>query len=358
MDEKILKCDRWLDRSGPQEGVVMSTRARYARNLPAVPFPRRAREADLRSVFERVSRAVDHNSEFAGGYRFAMSSLAEEERQYLREARLISAEMEKTPRHRGLFVSADMRQGVMVNEEDHLRLYALEAGFRPYEALQQVIELETALARDLPFAFSPKFGYLTACTTNTGTGLRVSALVHLPGLSLLQQMRGIVGWLRREGMTARGFYGENTENHGGFFQVSNEVTLGRDERQIVDTFSQVIEHIIDQESEARQRLARQSPVEDRIWRACGILSHARLVSTNEAMELLALVRLGIDMHVIHHIPHAELNKLVVAIQPAHVRAGVAILARESGYQGQAESEEEVRDRARAQILRQRFRGAV
>jgi protein arginine kinase len=355
MDEKILKCDQWLERNGPREAVVVSTRARYARNFPKVPFPPRAREHDLSAVLERVGAAVDHQADFAGGYRFYLNELSELERQYLREAHLISADMEKQPRHRALFLSANLREGIMVNEEDHLRLFALEAGLRAHEALRQIMELEAALARELPFAFSPRFGYLTSCTTNTGTGLRVSALLHLPALSITGKIRELFQPLHARGMTWRGFYGENTENFGGFFQVSNEVTLGRDEEQIVEMFLQSVERIIDAEEEMRQELSTNAQLIDRVWRAYGILTHAQLMSTREAMELLAFVRLGIDMRLFRHLTHGEIHALFVAIQPGHIRA--RIQRSRNDVDGEEFTEEE-RDRARAQLLRERLRGSA
>lgn len=355
MDERVFHCDRWLERTGPREGVVVSTRARYARNFAKIPFPRRAREADLRAVLDRVATAVDHQAEFAGGYRFYMADVSELERQYLREAHLISPEMEKTPKHRALFLSANLREGIMVNEEDHLRLFALEPGLRPYEALHQIIDLEFALSRELPFAFSMRFGYLTSCTTNTGTGLRLSALLHLPALSLTRQIRELLGGLHERGMTWRGFYGENTENVGGFFQISNEVTLGKDENQIVEIFLSTVEGIIEAEEKVRQELSTNTRVLDQIWRAYGILTHARLMSTREAMELLAVLRLGVDMKLFRQLSHADIHRLFVAIQPSHVRAHLLL---SGGGREEREATEEERDRARAQLLRERLRGAA
>jgi protein arginine kinase len=303
-------------------------------------------------VLERVAKVVDHQPEFAGGSRFYMADLSEIDRQYLREVHLISPEMEKLPKHRALFLSADLREGIMVNEEDHLRVYALEPGLRPYEALQQVIDLEKSLARELPFAFSPQFGYLTSCITNTGTGLRVSALVHLPALSIVNKMRHVVEWLRSQGMTVRGFYGEHTENHGGFYQISNEVTLGKDERQIVEIFSHAMEEIIEREERARRELVSNPQLEDRVWRAYGILTHARLISTSEAMELLALLRLGVLADFFPRLTHAELNRLAVAVQPSHIRAYVMTHGPTSE---EHDIREEERDRVRAQLLRERLR---
>ncbi len=353
MNDELWKCDRWLERSGPAEAVVMSTRARLARNMPSVPFPRQAREVDLLSVLDRVSRAMETNPGLAGGPSFFMTHLAEHERQYLREAHLISAEMEKTPKHRALFLSPDVRQGVMVNEEDHLRIYALEAGFCPHEVLQQAIDLEKTLAREIPFAFSPQFGYLTACVTNTGTGLRVSALLHLPGLSIVGKMQELIEGLRSHGMIARGFYGEHTDNRGGFFQISNEATLGRSEQEIVEAFAGVVQEIIEREEEARQQLFSNPQLEDRVWRAYGILSYMRMVTSAEAMELLALLRLGVEMRIVRQITHADINKLAVLIQPSHIRSMLS--ASQEPPEGETFSEAQ-RDRARARLLRERLRG--
>jgi len=352
-DPKIIESDRWLERVGPREEVVLSTRARYARNFPKVAFPRRAKESDLRAVLDRVAEAIDHCAEFAGGYRFFLANISELGRQYLRENHLVSPEMEKSPKNRGLFLSRDIRLAVMVNEEDHLRMYALEPGFRPYEALQEVIDLETALSKELPFAFSPRFGYLTSCTTNTGTGLRISVMLHLPALSISRSVRGVLDSLHNLGMTARGFYGENTENHGGFFQISNEVTLGKSEREIVDMFSAVAEQIIERERQMRRELLENNrlQVEDQVWRAYAILTHARLLSTKEAMELLALLRLGVDAGFFPHISHTEINKLAVAVQPSHIRAA---LINATGDDEERKFSDEERDQARAALLRKRL----
>lgn len=349
MDERFQNSDMWLDRSGPEEHVVVSSRARYARNFPRVPFPMRARPEELQGVIERVTEAIGRNPAFAGGLCFNLTQIKPVERNYLKENHLISAEMEKAAEHRAIHLSADVKLAVMVNEEDHLRMYALEAGFQPCEALNSVVTLESEMNRELGFAFSPKYGFLTACPTNTGTGLRASVMLHLPALVMTKRMGEIVKSLPQFGLTVRGFYGENSENMGDFFQVSNEVTLGKSEAEIVQALSKVAEQVIEREEHARRQLFEQnrSYVDDEIWRAFGTLTNARLMTSSEAVQLLSKLRLGIDRGYLGGLRHAQLNKLIVEIQPGHLQYG------EGASAGTVE-----RDELRAGLLRKRLEKAA
>lgn len=321
MEDKLRQSDKWLDRQGPEEHIVVSSRARYARNLPRVPFPMRARPEELRHVVERVSEAIEKNARFEEGNSFSLSQIKGFERSFLKENHLISVEMEKGGENRSLFLSNDVKLAVMVNEEDHLRIFALEPGFQPFEALTSLMTLEDQLERELHFAFSPKYGYLTACPTNTGTGLRASVMLHLPALAMTKRLPELIKSMPQFGLTVRGFYGENSENMGDFFQISNEITLGKSEKEIVQTLNSVVEQVIEREEQGRRLLFEQNShlVEDEVWRAYGLLTQARVMTTQEAVQLLSKLRFGIDRGYFGKLRHTDLNKLVIEIQPGHLQ---------------------------------------
>jgi protein arginine kinase len=343
--DPFRRSDAWLDRGGPEDHIVVSSRARYARNLPRVPFPMRARQEELQGVVGRARDAIRESGFFRDGMEFSIPDIKPIERNYLKENHLISSEMEKGGDNRAIFVSADVKLAVMVNEEDHLRMVALEGGFQPHEALNGVMVLEDSLSRVLPFAFSQKFGYLTACPTNTGTGLRASVMLHLPALSMLKKMPELVKSMPQFGLTVRGFYGENSENMGDFFQVSNEVTLGRSEQEIVDILTKVTEQIVEKEEQARRHLFDQNRavVEDEVWRSYGMLTHARVMTSQEAVQLLSKLRFGIDRGFFPGMSHSRLNRIIIEIQPGHLQ-----------YLGGGAASSEARDIMRADLLRKRL----
>lgn len=339
---RLRASDTWLDRKGPEDHVVVSSRARYARNFTGIPFPLRARTAELRTVVEKIAAAVERTPQFAGCLHFDLTAIRPVERNYLKENHLISKELEKGGEGRCLYVSRDIRHAVMVNEEDHIRMYVLAAGFQTAEVLNEVIALEDELARELAFAFSPRFGYLTACPTNTGTGLRASVMVHLPALTMMRQAADVFKPLPQHGVTVRGFYGESSEHMGDFFQISNEVTLGKTEVEIVTLLTSIVEDVIEKEEQARRVLFDQNRrrVDDEVWRAYGVLTNARIIASQEAVSLLSKLRFGIDRGYFPELTHTALNKLVIAVQPGHLL-----------FEDAAPRSTEERDIARADLLR-------
>lgn len=341
--EEIIRSDRWLDRRGPDEHVVVSSRARYARNLPKVAFPMRARMEELSSIVERVGAAVREVDAFQNGLTFNLSEMPSSYRHFLKENHLISSEMEKGGPYRLIFLSEDLTMAIMVNEEDHLRLFALEPGFQLTQVLNHLFSLEQALENHLEFAYSQKYGFLTACPTNTGTGLRASVMLHLPALAYSRQLAEMVKLLPHNGLTIRGPYGENSENFGDLFQVSNEVTLGRDETEIVETLSTIVERIIAAEEEARRDVLESKllEVEDKVWRAWGVLTNARLITGQEAIQNLSQLRAGVDRGFLPGLSHGDLNQLLIQVQRGHVQV------RHGGEEGD-------RDAARARYLRKRL----
>ena len=344
----LEKADEWLCAEGaPNAGVVVSSRARYARNLTDHPFAPRAKAAELAEISAKIERAVRASAKTADFIRLAISDLDPQERHYLVESHLISAEMEKGGEGRMAFFSPDIRLSVLVNEEDHLRLQRLEAGLRLHEVLEALNALDDLLRGGLEYAYHEQFGYLTACPTNVGTGLRVSVMLHLPALVMTNTVEEIIQYVPQFGFTVRGFYGENSEYLGDFFQISNEVTLGKTEDRICTELERVVLQIIEREESARTRLFEEKriKVEDTLWRSFGALTNSRMVSSRDALQMLSHLRLGIEQGLFAGLTHAQLNRLMIDVQPAHLQ-----------FVEKAALGEEARDVARATFLRRRLTG--
>jgi protein arginine kinase len=344
MTDGVQKTDVWLSRKGPEEHVVISSRARYARNLPKLPFPLRASSDELQNIASRVREAVQATDTFSEGLTFDLANVPAIERNYLKESHLISTEMEKGATSRLIYLDQGVTLAVMVNEEDHLRMYAIETGFQLASVLQRLVVLEDNLAAKIHFAFSHQYGYLTACPTNTGTGLRASVMLHLPALVISKQITEMLKGLATPGLTVRGFYGENSEFIGDFFQISNEITLGLSEEEIMLRLTTKVEQFIEREEQARRALFEKNAVtiDDDIWRAWGTLKNARMIESQEAVRHLSRLRLGIDRNYFGALTHAELSKLVVEVQPGHLQVV------------HGESSSERRDVLRAELLRARL----
>jgi protein arginine kinase len=262
---------------------------------------------------------------------YRLDRLDRSERQLLHERHLVSKELagldaEARVRSAAAVLIQD-RLGLMVNEEDHLRLQGLHSGFALEATYQEVDRLDTELGQRVGFAFHPEFGYLTSCPTNVGTGLRASVLIHLPGLVLTKEISKVLQGLAQVGLTFRGLYGEGSEVVGNFFQLSNQTTLGSSEHELLDHLGKMVRQVIDYEEQARKVLLRDAPavIEDKVWRAYGLLRYARSLSFDEAMNLLSGVRLGVGVGLIADVSMYTLNKLLVYTQPAHlaVVAGLA-----------------------------------
>ncbi len=316
----------WLDASGPKPTIVLSTRIRLARNLRGIPFSQRSRDADRTAVLERVTEAAAASERLAGAVTFRLDQLERPDRQLLHERHLVSKELagldrEARPRP-GAALLAQGAVGVMVNEEDHLRLHGMRSGFDLEDAYAAVEAVDADLGRLLPFAFHPEFGYLTSCPTNAGTGLRASVLIHLPGLVLTKEINKVLQGLSQVGLTFRGLYGEGSEVVGNFFQLSNQTTLGKGEGELVDQLGKIVRQVIEYEEQAREVLLKTAPeeMEDKTWRAYGLLKHARRLTFEETMNLLSGVRLGVGLNLLPGPSVYTLNKLLIFTQPAHLAA--------------------------------------
>ncbi|MEP7067305.1 MAG: protein arginine kinase [Gemmatimonadota bacterium] len=343
----------WLDASGDHSGIVLSTRVRLARNLEGFAFPGRARDGERLRILARVREAVEGSPHLRRNLLVRVDELGSEDRLLLHERHLISKELAgldtQHPVRSGAAVFLGDGIGVMVNEEDHLRLQTLRSGFNLADAFADMQRIDEELGERIPFAFHEEFGFLTSCPTNTGTGLRASALIHLPGLVLTKEINKTLAGLQQIGFTYRGLYGEGSEVVGNFFQISNQTTLGRSEEEIIDKLLQVLSTVIAREEEARRVLLRDAGyiIEDKLWRAYGTLRYARSLTFDEAMNFLSGVRLAVGLKLITGLSVYTLNKLLIFSQAAHL----------SHAEGRLLSESEA-NLARARYVRQALAAEV
>jgi protein arginine kinase len=314
----------WLDASGPESDIVLSTRIRLARNLQGRPFTIRASQAELQAVLDDVTVAAKETSVLRDAVLYRIDLLDPFDRALLHERHLISKELAGLELRGGARFGTGLLTtgglGVMINEEDHLRLQTLESGFALESAFPAIERIDTDLGARLQVAFHPEFGYLTACPTNAGTGLRASVLIHLPGLVLTKEIGKVLQGLSQIGLTFRGMYGEGSEVIGNFFQLSNQTTLGKSEEELVDHLGKMVSQVLEYETQAREILQREAPtvIEDKVWRAYGRLRYARILSFEETMNLLSGVRLGVGLNLISEVSVYTLNKLLIFTQPAHL----------------------------------------
>ena len=343
--ELVDNAARWLSGEDDAEGMVVSCRARLARNLSASPFAPKATLDDQERVIERVLGAAQRSRQLGNAAFFKMNVLQGNERQLLVERHLISPALADSKGQRGVLFSSDESLSVMINEEDHLRLQAVLPGLQAQAAWQQVDALDDDLGGALDYAHSAQWGFLTACPTNTGTGLRVSVLIHLPALVLTEDMERVMRGLTQMTFTVRGFYGEGTNALGNLFQISNQSTMGVSEEEIVEKLAEVTRQIMEHEREAQTALLKEasSQVEDKVWRAYGLLAHARVLSSQEFMNLLSAVRLGRSLGLMGKMSSGFINQLMIITQPSHLQAEAGV-----------DLSPEERDVRRADVVRRRL----
>lgn len=314
----------WLIGSGEHAGIVLSSRIRLARNLAGFAFPTRAREGERLRVMHQVRTAAQRLAGLQDAAFVRVDECTPLERQVLHERHLVSRELAGldrgglAPTGAAVLVAGDA--GLMVNEEDHLRLQVFRSGFDIPGALAEAERLDRELSSAVPYAAHHEFGFLTACPTNTGTGLRASVLIHLPGLVLTQEIGKVLQGLQHMGLTYRGLYGEGSEVLGNLFQISNQTTLGRTEADLADQLVRVVRRVIEREEEARGVLARDAGyiIEDKLWRAYGTLRHARNLPAEESMNLLSGLRLAAGLSLLDGLSVYTLNKLLIFSQSAHL----------------------------------------
>ncbi|WP_265446489.1 protein arginine kinase [Acetivibrio straminisolvens] len=340
--------NEWYMQIGPESDVVMSTRVRIARNFNGIPFPSKMQREDGKLIIKKVKEAIFGRSSAIGdNFKFIdIHELTPVQRQVLVEKHLISPDLAESRIESGVIISAEENISIMINEEDHLRIQCLSAGLQLDDTWNLCNKIDNLLEESIDYAFDEKFGYLTCCPTNLGTGIRTSVMLHLPALTMTGYIKGILEICSKLGIAVRGLYGENSEASGNMYQISNQVTLGLTEGEIISNINNIAKQIIDQERALRKQLYKQNSFrfEDRIFRSLGLLSNARIISSEEGLKLLSDVRLGVDMGIITDIDIRKLNEIQLLVQPANLQESV----------GRPLNPEE-RDIKRAETIRNRLK---
>lgn len=345
LDDLINQTGEWLMAKGPNSDIVISSRIRLARNLNNFPFTNRANKKESSEILSLVKKSIETGDYLKDSLILNMADLNNVDRQFLLERHLISREHTLEPDSKAVVIGEREVSAIMINEEDHLRIQVVQSGFNLREAWVLIDKIDNELAQKLDFAFSPVWGYLTACPTNTGTAMRASVMLHLPSLVMTKQINRVLQAITKLMLTVRGLYGEGTEAMGNFYQISNQVTLGYSEEDTIDNLERIIRQIIGHEQNARANLLARNAnlLKDRIWRAYGTLKNAYIINSAETAEFLSLVRLGVDIGAIKDLSMQDVNELFILIQPAHLQK----------LEGKALSSNE-RDAKRAELLRQRL----
>jgi protein arginine kinase len=337
----------WMKGEGPDSDIVISSRIRIARNLNAFSFPMLASNQHSKEVLDQVSEVLnsDDLSSISAFEFIPLTELNELEKKVLVEKHLISPNLANEARNGAVILSENESISIMVNEEDHLRIQCIFPGFQIKEAWELANQIDDVFEAHVDYAFDEKRGFLTSCPTNVGTGIRASVMIHLPALVLTQQINRILSAITQVGLAVRGIYGEGSEAIGNLFQISNQITLGQSEEEIIDNLYSVARQLIEHEKAARAKLLEESQprIMDRVKRSYGILSHAAIMDSKEAAQRLSDVRLGVDLGLINDVPANIMNELVVMTQPGFLQQ----------YAGGKLTSEE-RDIRRAEMIRERL----
>jgi protein arginine kinase len=342
----LYKNVNWLNPEGEYSDVVISSRVRLARNLYEFPFRHLAVQSQEKKIEKILKNVFEKNNYLKNSNFFDIKKLDPVERYFLVERNLISKEHAEYEGERAVIISDKETLSVMLNEEDHVRMHVLFPGFQLMECWRLINKLDTEVQKDIKFAFSKELGYLTACPTNVGTGMRASVMMHLPCLVLTDQKNNVFEAISKLGLTVRGLYGEGTAAIGGFFQISNQITLGLKEEEIIDNIEKVVRQIINYELNARKRLyeREKEKLKDKIWRAYGLLKNVRMISFRETIELLSFIRLGVSLGLLKDMNKSKINELFILAQPAHIQL----------LENKKLSPEQ-RDMRRAQLIREKLK---
>jgi protein arginine kinase len=336
----------WATPMPDQHPIVMSSRVRLARNLARTPFPGWAKKSERMRILDEIKPEVESLPSMSNAFSTPLNELSAMEKQVLVERHLISREHAAKGMGSAVIINAAQTISTMINEEDHLRMQSITSGLELEKTFQAIDKVDSELEERLDYAFDPRFGYLTACPTNVGTGIRASVMVHLPGLVLGDQINQVVNSVNKIGLAVRGLYGEGTEAMGNLFQVSNQTTLGEKEAQIIERLSKVVETLVQREAQARANLLdnKRTVFLDQIGRAYGVLTNAYTISSKEALNLLSIIRLGVDLEFFPQEGRLLINQLLMETQPAHLQL--------SSKQKLAAEE---RDNLRADLIRQKLK---
>lgn len=322
IDDLVKRVGEWLRGEGPYADIVISSRIRLARNLAGFPFLTKASEADRRQVFRTLSDCISDLNLGPDMLLVDIEHAEELDRQILVERHLISKQHADGDGTRGVAIADGEKRAIMINEEDHLRIQVLRSGLQLQSLFEEINQIDDSIERQLAYAYDDRWGYLTACPTNVGTGIRVSVMLHLPALKLTSQIEQMFRAAKELRLAVRGLYGEGTDAVGDFFQVSNQTTLGRTEEEIVERFGQeIIPQIVKFESAARETLLKErtSLLDDKVWRAYGMLEHARAMSSDETLFLLSHVRMGVHLGRCKNVDLSAVNEMFLRSQPGHLQ---------------------------------------
>jgi protein arginine kinase len=313
----------WMSEEGPESDIVLSSRIRLARNIDQFQYSFLNSSEEALKVIETVKSRIKKGSFANTGNMdlLMMDELQPIQKRILVEKHLISPHLAENANHGACLLSENEEISIMINEEDHIRIQCLYPGLQLLEALNTAFQIDDWLEEEINYAFDEKVGYLTSCPTNVGTGLRASVMLHLPGLVMTQQLNRIIPAINQLGLVVRGIYGEGSEALGNIFQISNQITLGKSERDIVEDLKSVVGQIVSQERSVRDTLVKTSNIqlEDRVYRSFGVLTNSRIIETKEAAKCLSDVRLGIDIGYINDIPRNILNELMILTQPGFLQ---------------------------------------
>ena len=341
----LRKPPEWMQHDGPHRDIVLTSRIRLARNLEGASFPGWARKEDRVALMQQLQPRVEALPEMKDGFSEDLGNLDAIRKQVLVEKHLISREHAAKAGGSAAVINRDQSLSIMINEEDHLRMQSIRSGLDLRAAFATLDRVDTELECAVPYAFDQHFGYLTACPTNLGTGMRASAMLHLPGLVLSEQVNQVISAVNKIGLAVRGLYGEGTEALANLFQVSNQHTLGERETEIIARLERVIHQIITHEHNARHKLVEQSPqkVLDHVGRAYATLRFAHILESKEALTHLSMLRMGCDLGMLPVTEGKMIDTLLVEIQPAHLQMAA-----------QRKLSAEERDTLRAEVLRRRL----
>jgi len=316
-----MQPSEWLRGSGPESDIVISSRIRLARNLAEFPFIRRCSASDKSTIEKVLVEELKHSADLADLLYLKVNDLQLLERQFLVERQLISRELADSDGARSVAIDTQEQYSVLVNEEDHLRIQVMRSGLDLSGAWERINRLDDVIESRINYAFHERLGYLTACPTNVGTGMRVSVMLHLPALVITRQIDKVFRSLQKISLAVRGLYGEGSQAMGDFYQISNQITLGRTEEQLIEQVGDVVPVLIDYERKARDFLVKESQndLRDRVSRAYGILCNAQTISSEETMHLLSSVRMGVNLGLIQDLEIPTINQLFMHTQPAHLQ---------------------------------------
>jgi protein arginine kinase len=330
----------WLKDEGDYRDVVVSSRIRLARNLDNYKFPAKLTKEESEDVFKDISNAIEDRYIL-----FRSRDIPKIEREMLIEKHVISPALLHRIDISGFGMSSDESETVMINEEDHLRLQVLSSGLSLENAFNKANEIDDIIEKRVSYAFDEKIGYLTACPTNIGTGLRASVMLHLPALEMNKQITKVLSTVSQFGLAVRGVYGEGTKAMGSLYQISNQVSLGDTEETIIKKIENISKQIADKERALRKSMVEKSnfEFEDKIYRAYGILKNARMITAEEAVRLISYLKLGISTEVLKNNNINEMDKLFIEIQPSSIQ-----------FLNRQEMTERERDIKRAEVLRNKL----